>query len=420
MSQTQDLLSVDAALQSVLEHTQPLPPREVHLTDALGLVLAEDIASDVDSPPHDQAQVDGYAVRSADVRGGQADLRVVQQITAGEVPAKPIGRREAARIMTGAPVPRGADAVVMFERTQASADASGAAKSVVLDDPKFSVGQNILRRAQNMRAGEVVLHAGTEIRAVEVGLLAEVGRVRLHAVPRPTVAVLCTGNELVSPEATPGEGQIRNSNGPMLAALVVHAGGMPIALGIARDDEDELRAMVASGLRADMLVLSGGVSAGVLDLVPKILAESGVRPVFHRVRLKPGKPLWFGMAEANDRPKPVFGLPGNPVSSLVCFELFVRPAMARLSGRTWTPRLFRAQLTTAHRHRGERPTYHPGVLRHQQAGNTVEPLAWQGSADLRTVTRANALICFPPGDRDYPAGESVDVRPLHGVWTFGN
>jgi molybdopterin molybdotransferase len=268
-----------------------------------------------------------------------------------------------------------------------------------------------------------------------VGLLAEVGRVTLSAIPRPTVAILSTGNELVPAAETPGPGQIRNSNGPMLAALVQSAGAVPHDLGIARDEPDELRRLIADGLRSGVLVLSGGVSAGVLDLVPGVLAELGVRQVFHKVNLKPGKPLWFGVradAECGTRNPDstaaetphsafripnssalVFGLPGNPVSTLVCFELFVRPALRRLAGRPAAEQQpLVARLTRDFTHKGNRPTYHPARLDTADGRPVVAPVAWQGSADLRAFAEANALVHFPEGDRHFPAGQEVEVLRL--------
>jgi molybdopterin molybdotransferase len=199
----------------------------------------------------------------------------------------------------------------------------------------------------------------------------------------------------------------------MLTAAVEQAGGRPIDLGAARDSRDVLRHSIASGLAADVLVLSGGVSAGVLDLVPGVLAELGVEQVFHKVRIKPGKPLWFGILASGPAPKLVFGLPGNPVSSFVSFELFVRPALSQLAGRGFNGlATCRAVLTHSFIHRGERPTYHPAVLRQSAAGATVEPLAWKGSADLRGLAAANALVQFPAGNRTFAAGEAAEVLVL--------
>jgi molybdopterin molybdotransferase len=245
------------------------------------------------------------------------------------------------------------------------------------------------------------------LRPIEIGLLAEVGKGEVAAFRRPALAAIATGNEIVAVDQVPHAGQIRNSNGPMLAALARHAGAASWEPCVARDDSGHLRQAIARGLAADVLLLSGGVSAGVLDLVPSVLKDLGVRQVFHKVNLKPGKPLWFGYAQRDGSRTLVFGLPGNPVSSLVCFELFVRPAIQKMRGLlpTGLPRL-RAKLTSDHEQRGERPTYWPSAVRE----NEVKPLPWKGSGDLRTLADANCLALFPAGDRLFQAGEEVEVR----------
>jgi molybdopterin molybdotransferase len=260
-----------------------------------------------------------------------------------------------------------------------------------------------------------VLSRGKRLRAIELGLLAEVGRGEVQVNRQPSVAIIATGNELVSVMTVPASGQIRNSNGPLLAALVEQTGGEPVDLGIARDETGELRAKVTEGLQHDVVVLSGGVSAGVLDLVPQVLREVGVQEVFHKVNLKPGKPLWFGVRRdgAAERQALVFGLPGNPVSTLVCFELFVRPAIQSMQGEAPIG-LARttATLGREHRQRGERPTYWPSFVREDNGTRSVMPLPWQGSGDLRTLTDANCLAFFPAGERIFAVGEQVEVLLL--------
>jgi molybdopterin molybdotransferase len=401
--------SVEAALQLVLDQAHPLLPRDVLAAESLGCVLAESIASDIDSPPHDKSIVDGYAVVAADAASPGAELTVLEEVTAGAVPARAVERGTATRIMTGAPIPAGADAVVMVEQTSLAGD-----RVRILQSP-VRLGQNIMRRAASLARGQSALHSGRVLRAIEIGLLAEVGRATVSIVPPPRVAVLATGNELVHPGSAPGPGQIRNSNGPLLQGLVGQAGGVAIPLGIARDETADLRRGIVLGLARDVLLLSGGVSAGVLDLVPQVLAELGVEQVFHKVNLKPGKPLWFGVKRhaEHDRQTLVFGLPGNPVSGLVCFELFVRPTIEKLSGRQpkGLPRVT-ATLTREHKQRGERPTYWPAVLEEQSSQRRVTPLPWQGSGDLRTLTDASCLAHFPPGERTFAAGEEIEVLLL--------
>lgn len=403
------MLSVSAALEQVLKHAAPKGSARVPLSAAAGRVLAEDVRSDIDSPPYDKSLRDGYAVIAADFEAGRREFDVLEEVVAGQLPTQTVVPGTATRIMTGAPLPEGADAVVMFEETQALSDG----ERVSIRSGSVRPGQWIMRQGQAMRSGETVLTAGTAIRPVEVGLLAEVGRTMLQVASRPQVAILPTGDEVIPPDQQPGPGQIRNSNGPLLAAAVARHGGEPVDLGIGPDDVERLHALVAAGLENDVLLLCGGVSAGTRDLVPGVLSEQGVREVFHHVNLKPGKPLWFGVAAGKDRPTLVFGLPGNPVSGLVCFELFVRPALDRMAGKTEVGLQFqRAELTAPFQQRGERMAFLPALLRQDESGLKVEIVGWQGSPDLRGVARANALIQVPGGDRSYQPGETVRVLPL--------
>lgn len=406
------MLSVADAQKIVLDRVHALAPVVAPLTSAaLGLVLAEDVKSDLDMPPYDKALMDGYAVRSADVTELPARLTVIEEITAGRTPQKAIETRQAARIMTGAPIPDGADAVVMVERTKLEEDR-------VSIQEQAAAGQNILRRGREMKAGETVIPSGSRLRPQEFGILTTVGRTAVLVHPAPQVAILSTGDELVDVYEKPGPGQIRNGNGPMLLAQVCRAGAVPRYLGIGRDTRESLHALIGEGLRSNILVLSGGVSAGKLDLVPGVLEELGVKPLFHKVEMKPGKPMLFGVKE--DTATFVFGLPGNPVSSLVCFELFVRMAIRRMKGYAEAgPRVVRAMLTMEFSHRSDRPTYHPAVLTAvddevRGTGWRVKPAAWFGSPDLRGVSAANAFAVFPAGEHKFRAGDLVSVVCVEG------
>jgi len=405
------MIEVSKALALVLTQALPNQPQCERVANALGMALAEDIVSDIDSPPHDKSLVDGYAVRSEDITQTGIELRILEDVLAGDVPSQEITSGTATRIMTGAPIPAGADAVIMVEETGTSFEQDD--PKVRINSTKVSQGQNIMRRAASLARDERVLRRGQMLRPIEIGLLSEVGRTDVFVVPPSTVAVLATGNELVEVSRVPDAGQIRNSNGPMICALVEKAGARAVDLGIARDTEDELNRLIAQGLEHDVLVLSGGVSAGVMDLVPSVLSKLGVEQVFHRVNLKPGKPLWFGVLRDPQRIKLVFGLPGNPVSSLVCFELFVRAALLALSGRVLDDFLPEsARLACEHSQRGARPTYWPSRLEGEGRNRLVEPLDWQGSADLRSLVEANCLAFFPGGDKLYGVGCEVRIHPL--------
>jgi molybdopterin molybdotransferase len=396
------MLPVSEALALVLQHARALPPQSFALgPECSNRVLAESVVGDLDSPPYDKALMDGYAVRAADCAALPATLKVIEEVGAGRVPSKAVGPREATRIMTGAPIPAGADCVVRVEQT----DRRGG--EVMINAPPPKPGQHILARGRELRAGDVVLPAATVLHPQELGILAGAGRVSALLYPNPRVAILSTGDEVVEPRALPGPGQIRNSNGPMLLAQAMRAGAAPRYLGIARDDPQSLRLCITAGLTdTDVLMLSGGVSAGTFDLVPGVLQELGVAQHFHKVAMKPGKPLFFGTRDG----QLVFGLPGNPVSSFVCFELFIRPAVRALRGES-QPQPRQAALPFAEEFRADndRPTYHPARLEVGEWGVRVRPLAWFGSADLRGIAGANALIVLPPGAQSFRAGDLVPV-----------
>jgi molybdopterin molybdotransferase len=412
------MISVDEALQLVEKHARPLAPRRVALGDAAGLVLAEDVASDINSPPYDKALMDGYAVLASD---RESQRRVLEEVAAGDVPRLPVTPGCATRIMTGAPVPEGADAVVPVEQTEMVGETT-----VRLLGAELQPGQNVMPLGTSLRAGEIVLRTGALLRPIEIAILAEIGHGMVSVQPRPRIAVLSTGNELVHIGERPSAGQIRNSNGPMLVAAAARAEAIGFELPIARDDRDNLRALVEEGLTADVLLLSGGVSAGKFDLVPDVLAERGVEQVFHKVALRPGKPLWFGVKKSADRRVLVFGLPGNPVSGFVCFELFVRPAIAALSGRGFvSTNSVSARLAHTYSHKGGRAaclpariTWGPGTPFRSADSSapvgdgrmpSVEILPWHGSADMATLAQADGLVRLPVEPLSLAAGSALEV-----------
>lgn len=391
------MLDVAAAREIVLRHARPLDPRAEPLgPDVLGEVLAEDVAADIDSPPFDKSMMDGYAVRTSDLLTPGIALRVVDEIQAGASHTSHVGIGEAARIFTGAPMPHSADAVVKQEDTTRDGD------EVVINQALMRPGLNIMPRGKEMKAGQVVLPAGTVITPIALGVLAACGRVsaKLNRRPLPRVGVLSTGNELVHAREVPKAGQIRNTNEPMLEAMARRAGALPYSFGFYPDDE-RLKQGVIDGLHQDILVLCGGVSVGKYDLVPDVLKSLGVEIHFHTVRMKPGKPLLFG-TYGNTL---VFGLPGNPVSAAVGFELFVRPAIDIMCGRTPGPKELRLPLSEPLTAKHDRPTYHPAVI----GADSVRPLPWQGSADLRALLPANGYIVLPPGEVSLAAGDVVPV-----------
>ena len=385
---------IDAASAS-----SALEPIELPVEQAVGRVLAESVVSDIDVPPYRKALMDGYAVSSGDVEPGVA-LPIRGEILAGSVPKQPLEKGTAVRIMTGAPLPRGADAVVPVEQTQREGDQ-------VLFEGTITAGANLMEQGFCTHRGETVMPAGATIAAHHVGLLCEVGAARVHVRRPPRVAVLSTGDELVSPTDLPSLGQIRNTNAPLLGSLAERDGAHVSQLGVAVDEAEELAARIGRGLQHDVLLLSGGVSAGVRDLVPATLEGLGVEPVFHGVRLKPGKPVFFGVRPGSP-PTFVFGLPGNPVSSWVCYELFVRRTLDHLSGRGLVERWQERTVAEDFAYCGSRRTLHPAKLAGRDA---VRLLSWKGSVDQRVLSKTDALVDLLEA-KGVAAGELVRVYVL--------
>lgn len=410
-----ELLTVDQALALIQQHAQPLSPARLPLSECLHRTLAAEATSDIDSPPHHKAMMDGYAVVSGDPAG---ERRIIEEVLAGAVPSQRVMPGAATRIMTGAPMPDGANAVVPVEQSELVDE-----QTVRLPQPGPLPGKHVMPRGEAFHAGDTVVSKETRLTASHLGLLAEAGVSQAMVFPQPRVGVLATGNELVDMAERPSAGQIRNSNGPMLRALVDEAGALPVDLGVARDLEVELEERIQAGLACDLLVVSGGVSAGKRDLAPAVLSSLGVTQVFHKVAVKPGKPLWFGVWEQNGRTTCVFGLPGNPVSGYVCFQLFVRPLLSVLAGGPYRgASTVEVTLDQELSLKGGRETYLPVVLS-QQPGSAwrAAPADWRGSADLRGLAVADALLRIPAESVQIAAGSRQTALLLHAsagfAWT---
>jgi molybdopterin molybdotransferase len=398
-------ISVTEALSLVLGAAVPLPCETVEFQAARGLVLAEEVLADRDAPPFDKSLMDGFAVRAADVAAAPRVMPVVSEILAGADPDRlaPIGAGEAARIMTGAPLPPGADAVVMVEATE---PAGGAGDQGVRILRGVGAGENVAPRAADVRRGQRLLAGGDVVDPAAIGILAACGRARVPVRRRPRVAVLATGDELVPPAETPGPGQIRNSNGPVLLALAREVGADAVDLGIARDDEASLRDRLEAGLASDLLIVSGGVSMGTRDLVGVVLRALGVRILFDRVAIKPGKPFTFGTRGRTL----VCACPGNPVSSYVVFQVFVRPALRKMMGFPEpVTRPLKGVLAGAVRQRGGRTGYHQARARYEEGRYIVEVVPTSGSADFVSCARGNALAIVPAEVERLGPGDAVDL-----------
>jgi len=414
------MIGVEAARRAILAGVVPLPIEEVPLLDALGLVLADTIIATADIPPFRNSAMDGYAARAADLhtatRTSPARLRVVAEGPAGYAPRGAVTPGTAIRIMTGAPLPPGADTVVRFEETDEPtrdpAHATGGEPEVaifVAQGPAI----NVRETGEDLRAGNLALAAGTALRPAELGVLAALGygTVRVHR--RPQVAVVSTGDEVVPPGQPLAPGQIRDSNGTTLAALVRRYGGVPRLLGVARDTVEELTATLAAARDADLILTSGGVSMGDYDMVKDVLRAEGRIDIW-QVRMKPGKPLAYGQLGG----KPFLGLPGNPVAAYVSFELFARPIMLRQLGHaTLDKPTIRARLAEPVRNGGGRQHYVRALVTAGPEGPTVRPTGEQGSGVLTALTRANGLLVIPEGVEELAVDALAEVEMLH--WEQG-
>ena len=431
----------------VEQHAASVSPGQaesVELLAGLGRVLAEEIVADRDFPPFDRATRDGYAVRAADLAKIPSRLEIVGEVKAGDWPEASgcaVGRGQAVGIMTGAPLPAGADAVVMVEHTalaqefhpdpaQNAMSGWGALGGKFVDvQRRVEVGENFVPRGSEARTGQLLLDCGRRLDHAAIAIAASVGKSRVQVFRKPRVAVLSTGDEVVEIDATPGPAQIRNSNSYSLAAQVCDAGGEAVRLGIAPDERGRLRILIKEGLRCDLLLLAGGVSMGKYDLVEQVLGELKAEFYFTGAEIQPGRPMVFGscgadtpvrvpapkapsaraMAPAPHR-KYFFGLPGNPVSTMVTFELFARPMIEALAGMTPRPLMFlRARLKSEIRTRTGLKRFLPAVLSGEFENAEVELARWQGSGDIAALARASCYVVIPPDRERIEAGEWVSL-----------
>jgi molybdopterin molybdotransferase len=396
------MLTYEQARQTVVdqigEKKGPHSTAVVNIWESLGFVLAQQIKTDREYPPFHRSTRDGYAVRAADATQG-ADLRCTGESKAGDTVTAPLNRWTCVQIMTGAAVPAGADAVVMIEHTQREGDK-------VRFDRDTRPEQNIVPRGSEAQAGQAILSTGTRLGYAELALAAQVGQTELLCAAKPRVAILSTGDEVVLVDQKPGPFQIRNSNSVSLAAQTKIAGGEPVLLGNAPDRLEPLRAKIERGLREDLLVMSGGVSMGKYDLVETVLKDLGAEFFFDAVAIRPGKPAVFGRC----RDTFFFGLPGNPVSTMVTFELFVTAAIDLLNGAEARPLPFvQAQLGVALIEKPRLAHFLPARAEWQGSTPVVKPLTWQSSGDVAALARANCFLVIPPDREEIAAGETVSI-----------
>ncbi len=407
----QAIVSFEQARHIVEQHAAEVvagPAEAVELLAAAGRVLAKEIRADRDLPPFPRATRDGFAVRAADVAAVPAVLQTIGEIRAGasaSESALQVGPQQAVEIMTGAPVPLGADAVVMIEYTQRTDERVEIQRSV-------TSGENVVPRGSESKEGELLLSGGTRLTPSAIGLAASVGSATVSVYKRPRVAILSTGDEIIDVASSPGPNQIRNSNTYSLSVQVQSAGGMPLMLPIAPDRAEPLRELIEQGLTADLLLLSGGVSMGKYDLVERIFAELDAEFFFTGAQIQPGKPIVFGRASASATEKATyfFGLPGNPVSTMVCFELFARPMIEALSGASPNPlRFLQARLKSDVKTKTGLTRFLPAQLSGEFADTEVDLVRWQGSGDMVSTARANCYLVIPPDREKIAAGEMVSV-----------
>ncbi len=406
----QGLTSLEDAQKTVFEAAQPLGIEKVGLIEALGRVLAEDIIAPRDNPPWDNSAMDGFAVRWEDIKqehaiGKPVELKIIEEVPAGKVATKSVGRGQAIRIMTGAPLPKGADSVVKVEETESTPDIVRIFKTV-------ERGGNVRPQGEDVKKGECIIAKGTQIRPAEAGMLAILAKSFVPVYQQVRVAILSSGDELADLDERFDEDKIINSNSYGIAAAVQEAGAVPVLLGIARDQPAALKEKIAHGLKADILVLSGGVSMGDYDFTKEVFKELGAEMNFWKLAIRPGQPLAFGLIQRTL----AFGLPGNPVSSMVTFEQLVRPAILKMSGhRSYGRPVLQAALQEKFSKRPDRRHFLRGILSREKGVLTVRTTGDQGSGILTSMVKANCLIDVPVEVERLNPGDPVNVQVLSGT-----
>ena len=410
------MITVEQALEKVLSYVQVLDREEKPILECLGQVLDEDVYSPINVPPLDNAAMDGYALRAESTLGATesspAFLDVIGEVSAGAISEQEVGALTALRIMTGAPLPKGADSVVKFEDTDEALRRERPLSQigVLCQVPK---GLNVRRAGEDIAQGQLVLEKGTSLRPSEIGVLASIGKATVGVIRRPVVAILATGDELVEVDQPLPGGKIYNSNSFSIASQVLRYGGIPRILGIARDEVKEIEDKIKEALDSDMLVTSGGVSVGEYDLVKDVLAKMGDIS-FWTVRMKPGKPLAFGVIKGDrGRGVPHLGLPGNPVSSMITFELFARPTILKMMGKkNLSKPMVRAILEGRVENTDGRRTFARAMVRREGDQYFARLSGPQGSGILTSMARANGLVIVPEDVKTVKEGERVQVLML--------
>lgn len=391
------MISFEKALDIILDSARYLGDERVDFTDSLDRVLAEDVFSDVDMPPFDKAAMDGFACRREDL---SAELEVIETIAAGQIPEKSVGSGQCARIMTGAMIPEGADTVIMVEQTEETGT----------EKIRFTAAKttsNIAYQAEDVKVGEVMWRKGQPIKPSHIAIFSAVGCTDPLVAKQPRVAILSTGDELVEPNEKPGPGKIRNSNAWQLIAQVTQAGSIPVYMGIVPDTREDTDMAISKALAEnDVVILTGGVSMGDFDFVPEIMRKNKVDIRFQKVAVKPGRPTVFGVTEKSW----IFGLPGNPVSSFINFEIFVKPLLYKLMGNDYKPVEMKLPMgVNFKRKKADRMEWVPVEITENAE---VVPVSYHGSAHIHAVCLSNALMSVPVDKFEITKGEFVNVRPV--------